>query len=162
MGSAIHSYTGETVEDTNYSLSDLKMKKLKIEICDGNGDQVTVAMSGSVSKKRILQIIDLFDNKDDQKIPAVNNVTKTAMDKLLGLIKSKSSKSWFTSKNLSLMYREQYHESIKPSTMSTYLTRLYNDGYLERNGNRSCWQYHVVMTIYPKNVKKIIEDIDQI
>jgi hypothetical protein len=137
------------------------MKKLKIEICDGNGDQVTVAMSGSVSKERILQIIDLFDNKDDQKTLVVNNVTKTAMDKLLDLIKSQLSKSWFTSKDLSLMYREQYHESIKPSTISTYLTRLYNNGYLERNGNRSCWQYRVVTTISPKNVEEIIEGLNQ-
>jgi hypothetical protein len=137
------------------------MKKLKIEICDGNGDQVTIAMSGSVSKERILQIISLLDNKDDRKIPVINNVTKTAMNKSLDLIKSQLSKSWFTSKELSLMYREQYHESIKPSTISTYLTRIYNNGYLERNGNRSCWQYRVVTTISPKNVEKIVENFNQ-
>ena len=137
------------------------MKKLKIEICDGNGDQVTVAMSGSVSKERILQIINLFDNKDEQKTPMINNVTKTAMNKALDLIKSQLNKSWFTSKELSLMYHEQYHESIKPSTISTYLTRIYNNGYLERNGNRSCWQYRVITTISPKNVEKIVEDFNQ-
>jgi len=137
------------------------MKKLKIEICDGNGDQVTIAMSGSVSKERILQIISLFDNKDDRRTPVINNITKTAMNKSLDLIKSQLSKSWFTSKELSLMYREQYHESIKPSTISTYLTRIYNNGYLERNGNRSCWQYRVVTTISPKSVEKIVEDFNQ-
>jgi hypothetical protein len=118
-------------------------------------------MSGSVSKERILQIISLLDNKDDRKIPVINNVTKTAMNKSLDLIKSQLSKSWFTSKELSLMYREQYHESIKPSTISTYLTRIYNNGYLERNGNRSCWQYRVVTTISPKNVEKIVENFNQ-
>jgi hypothetical protein len=137
------------------------MKKLKIEICDSNGDQVTVAMSGSVSKERILQIINLFDNKNEQKIPIVNNVTKTTMNKALDLIKSQLNKSWFTSKDLSLIYCEQYHESIKPSTISTYLTRMYNNGYLERNGNRSCWQYRVITTISPKNVEKIIENFNQ-
>ena len=137
------------------------MKKLKIEICDGNGDQVTVAMSGSVSKERILQIINLFDNKDEQKTPMINNVTKTAMNKALDLIKSQLNKSWFTSKELSLIYREQYHESIKPSTISTYLTRIYNNGYLERNGNRSCWQYRVITSISPKNVEEIVGNFNQ-
>jgi hypothetical protein len=135
------------------------MKKLKIEFCDGKGELVTVAMSGSVSKERIWQIIDLFDNNDNHKTPAASNVTKTAMDKILDLIKSQLSKSWFTSKDLSLMYTEQYHELIKPSTVSTYLTRLYNNGYLERNGNRSCWQYRVVTRISAENVESIIGDL---
>jgi len=137
------------------------MKKLKIEFCDGKGEQVTVAMSGPVSKERLWQIIGLFDNNDDRKAPAVSNVTKTAMNKILDLIKSQLSKSWFTSKDLSLMYAEQYHESIKPSTVSTYLTRLYNNGYLERNGNRSCWQYRVVMRISTEHVENIIGDLNQ-
>ncbi|MBM5804788.1 MAG: hypothetical protein FJZ49_01775 [Candidatus Verstraetearchaeota archaeon] len=137
------------------------MKKLKIEFCDGNGEQVTVAMSGSVSKERLYQIINLFNTNDDHNPPAASHVTKTAMAKILDLIKSQLSKSWFTSKDLSLMYMEQYHESIKPSTVSTYLTRLYNNGYLERNGNRSCWQYRVVTTISAKNVENIIKDLSK-
>ena len=101
------------------------MKKMKIEFCDGNGEQVTVAVSGQFSKERLLQIIGLFDNNQYQQssIP----VTKTSMDKITDLIKTKLNNSWFTSKDISLIYKEQHRENIKSSTISTYLTRLYNN-----------------------------------
>jgi hypothetical protein len=136
------------------------MKKMKIEFCDGNGEQVTVAVSGQFSKERLLQIIGLFDNNQYQyKQPAIP-ITKTSMDKIIDLIQTKLNNSWFTSKDISLIYIEQYRENIKSSTISTYLTRLYNNGYIERKGNRSCWQYKFIMNFTANNdVKTFINDL---
>lgn len=136
------------------------MKKMKIEFCDGNGEQVTVAVSGQFSKERLLQIIGLFDNNQYQQssIP----VTKTSMDKITDLIKTKLNNSWFTSKDISLIYTEQHRENIKSSTISTYLTRLYNNGYIERKGNRSCWQYKLIINFAAdNNVKTFINDLNK-
>ncbi|MGA2573807.1 MAG: hypothetical protein ABSF36_06350 [Candidatus Methanomethylicaceae archaeon] len=136
------------------------MKKMKIEFCDGNGEQVTVAVSGQFSKERLLQIIGLFDNNQYQQssIP----VTKTSMDKITDLIKTKLNNSWFTSKDISLIYKEQHRENIKSSTISTYLTRLYNNGYIERKGNRSCWQYKLIINFAAdNNVKTFINDLNK-
>jgi hypothetical protein len=136
------------------------MKKMKIEVCDGNGEQVTVAVSGQFSKERLLQIIGLFDNNQYQQssIP----VTKTSMDKITDLIKTKLNNSWFTSKDISLIYKEQHRENIKSSTISTYLTRLYNNGYIERKGNRSCWQYKLIINFAAdNNVKTFINDLNK-
>jgi len=133
---------------------------MKIEFCDGNGEQVTVAVSGQFSKERLLQIIGLFDNNQYQQssIP----VTKTSMDKITDLIKTKLNNSWFTSKDISLIYKEQHRENIKSSTISTYLTRLYNNGYIERKGNRSCWQYKLIINFAAdNNVKTFINDLNK-
>jgi AAA15 family ATPase/GTPase len=136
------------------------MKKIKVEFCDGNGDQVTVAVSGQFSKEKILQIIDIFDKGISTKSNFNCQVTKTSMDKIIELIKTRLSSSWFTSKDVSLMYAEQYHEPIKPSTISTYLTRLYTNGYIERKGNRACWTYKLVLNFHG-NVGSLIDDLKQ-
>lgn len=136
------------------------MKKMKIEFCDGNGEQVTVAVSGQFSKERLLQIIGLFDNNQYQQ-PSMP-VTKTSMDKIIDLIKNKLNNSWFTSKDISLIYTEQHRDNIKSSTISTYLTRLYNNGYIERKGNRSCWQYKLIINFAADNdVKTFINDLNK-
>jgi len=130
------------------------MKKIKIEICDTNGELVTVAMSGQVSKERLMQILNIFEginNKDESIIKQQDHI-KTAKDKILDVIKFDLSKVWFTSKDLSLLHINKYHEPIKSSTISTYLARLFSNGYLERKGNRACWQYHVISALSTKNV----------
>jgi AAA15 family ATPase/GTPase len=136
------------------------MKKMKIEFCDGNGEQVTVAVSGQFSKERLLQILGLFDNNQYQHTSLP--ITQTSMDKIIDLIKTKLNNSWFTSRDISLIYTEQHREHIKSSTISTYLTRLYNNGYIERKGNRSCWQYKLIINFAADNdVKTFINNLNK-
>jgi len=137
------------------------MKKLKVEFCDGNGEQVTVAFSGQFTKERILQLIDLFSPVVDQhNIASKSNITRTLKDKIEDIIREKFNNFWFTSKDILTVYEEKYQETIKLSTISTYLTRLYTNGYLERKGNRSCWQYRPVMPLSTP-VEKFVDDLKQ-
>lgn len=135
------------------------MKRLKVEFCDENGELVTVALSGQFSKERIIQVIDLFDTNNAQDRLNKNNVTRTSMDNIIDLIKIKFNENWFTSKDISSSYKEQYHKTIKSSTISTYLTRMYNNGYLERKGNRTCWQYHLMTSISTDAVGSLLDDL---
>jgi len=146
--------------ETNRPHCGLDMKKLKVEFCDENGEQVTVAISGKNAKDRLMQIINLFDNEessDHQK----NIVTTTSMQKIIEMIRTKANAIWFTGKDLSLLYAEKHHETIKPSTISTYLSRLCSNGYLERKGNRSCWQYRLLVNYAPNNVDTMVKDLQK-
>ncbi len=60
------------------------MRKVKIEICDTNGEQVTVAMSGQVTKEKLMQILTVFEgmNNNDAKNNRQQVVVKTAKDKI--------------------------------------------------------------------------------
>ncbi|MGF3499116.1 MAG: hypothetical protein ACQXXL_05785 [Candidatus Methanosuratincola sp.] len=136
------------------------MKRIKIEICDTNGEQITVALSGQVAKDKLLKILQIIDNDSAAPPAKTSTVTKTTKDKLLDVITADLSKVWFTSKDLSLLFQERFHEPIKPSTISTYLTRLYSNGYLERKGNRACWQYKLVSNISAENMDlKIVNEL---
>jgi len=109
-----------------------------------------------------MQILDVFEIHDCSINNACQSLnTKTSKEKLLDVIRSQLSKVWFTSKDLSLLYIERYHETIKSSTVSTYLTRLYTNGYLERNGNRTCWQYRLVVPVNKERaeIRDLVEDL---
>ncbi len=146
--------------ETNCPHSDLTMKRLRVEFCDENGEQVTVAISGQHAKDRLLQIINLFENSESLNHQE-DNVTMTSMQKIIEMIRTKVNAVWFTGKDLSLLYGEKYHETIKPSTISTYLSRLYTNGYLERKGNRSCWQYRLLVNYAPNDVENMIKDLQK-
>jgi hypothetical protein len=136
------------------------MKRLRVEFCDENGEQVTVAISGQHAKDRLFQIINLFENSESLNHQE-ENVTMTSMQKIIEMIRTQANSIWFTGKDLSLLYTEKYHVTIKPSTISTYLSRLYANGYLERKGNRSCWQYRLLVNYAPNDVENMIKDLQK-
>lgn len=132
------------------------MHKLKIEFCDGHGEQVTIALKGPISKERLLRLLELFEVKNQE---TSSNSQRTIRESIMEIINSKLSNKWFTSKEVASIYFEQFHESIKPSTISTYLSRLYSGGFLERIGNRSCWQYRLVPKTSTKNVEPFLKEL---
>ncbi len=67
----------------------------------------------------------------------------TIKERLSLFLKFEFSGQWFTSLVVKASYERQYGEEIKLSTVSTYLTRLTGEGFLERRGNRVERQYHV-------------------
>ncbi len=68
----------------------------------------------------------------------------TIKERLRLFLKFEFTSLWFTSLQVKEKYERQYGEEIKISTVSTYLTRLYNEGFLERRGNRVEREYHVI------------------
>jgi hypothetical protein len=68
----------------------------------------------------------------------------TIKERLRLFLKFEFRNLWFTSILVKDKYERQYGEEIKISTVSTYLTRLYNEGFLERRGNRVSREYHVI------------------
>lgn len=68
----------------------------------------------------------------------------TIKERLRLFLKFEFRGMWFTSLQVKDKYERQYGEEIKLSTVSTYLTRLYNEGFLERRGNRVEREYHVI------------------
>jgi len=68
----------------------------------------------------------------------------TIKERLRLFLKFEFKSLWFTTVQVKEKYEAQYGEEIKTSTVSTYLTRLYNEGFLERRGNRVEREYHVI------------------
>ncbi|OPY54852.1 MAG: hypothetical protein A4E48_00192 [Methanosaeta sp. PtaU1.Bin060] len=67
----------------------------------------------------------------------------TLMGKLESFIRFEFANTWFTTQELRERY-ETVADDIKLSTVSTYLSRMNRDGFLERRGNRNNRQYRLI------------------
>ncbi len=72
----------------------------------------------------------------------VNNLSQK--EKVFLLLKNNHSNEWMRSQDLMVEYEEVYGESIKLSSLSTYLARFYEEGSLERMGSRAQREYKLL------------------
>ena len=56
---------------------------------------------------------------------------------------------WFDSAEVKRVFDEEFADSIRPSTVSTYLSRFADDGFLERKGKRNQRRYRLIQEIAP-------------
>ena len=133
----------------------MKMKLKEFILENEKGGKVTVSFDGSFTPESIMEILGKFqDNSSDpenqSKTP--NHTPDNSKDDLdsksirekLELIVNQIKYGWFTSDHVKELYQNQFHEEIKPSTVSTYLARLFNENSLERRGSRAKHEYQLV------------------
>lgn len=127
-------------------------KKVKIEVESMEGSRITVAVEGPISGRKIQQLIELLDivnsNGNGEHVtpePGARShmPSMTMMEQLMTLLRRQFSGSPFNSKDVMSAFQETYHVKAGLSTISTYLGRLYRDGYLDREGNRVSLKYRL-------------------
>ncbi len=102
-----------------------------------------------------MEVLGKFqDGRSDPEIQSktTNQTAHNANDDLdsksirekLELIVNQIKYGWFTSDHVRALYQDQIQEELKPSTVSTYLARLFNENILERRGSRAKREYHLV------------------
>jgi len=131
--------------------------KLNMDDTSGKITQLTFAGEGvsfdAVQKALNAIKMNLVNNegvKADKMSVMAKDIADLSADKptikerLSLFLKFEFSGQWFTSLVVKSRYERQYGEEIKLSTVSTYLTRLTSEGFLERRGNRVEREYHVI------------------
>jgi len=71
----------------------------------------------------------------------------TIKDRLKLFLKFEYRNDWFNTIEVKERYGLTYGEEIKISTVSTYLSRLHNEGFLERRGNKIEREYHILQFV---------------
>ena len=127
-------------------------KKVKIEMESMEGSRITVAVEGPISGRKIQQLIELLDivsgNGNSEHITSEPGErshisSMTLMEQLMALLRRQFAGAPFSSKDVMSAFQETYHSKDGLSTISTYLGRLYRNGYLEREGNRVSLRYRL-------------------
>jgi len=114
-------------------------KKVKVDINDGEGNKFTVTFEGKVTRKKVMQLFDLVEilgGVPQETVVDDNSINHTKFDRVHQIIKKYFRVGWFSSKEVLSKYRSQYDEEIGLSTVSTYLSRLFKRGFLQRTGKR--------------------------
>lgn len=131
--------------------------KVKIEIEDG-GMRSTHVFEGAIIREKVIDFLiaaGVFSEGADkirempQPKPEDN---RTLRDRLEIFVRQEFPDTWFSSNELRDQY-ETVSDDIKLSTVSTYLSRMYYDGVLERRGNRNQRQYRLVTEEFTSEVK---------
>lgn len=109
---------------------DLPRKRLKLEMVDEDGDKITLVVEGNITREKILQLADLMELYSGQS--ERSHVFENKLVKLARALEKRFPNSDFSSREALEAYAEEYGEEIPLSTVSTYLARLTERGFLER------------------------------
>ena len=121
-------------------------KKIKIEVEDEEGTKYTLALEGRVSRDKILKAVDMLDVMD---VPIDQGEEKpisegTFIGKVMTMIEAGFPTAEFSSSDVTRELFERYNQTVRLSTVSTYLARLVEKGYLRRERFGSSWVYRRV------------------
>ena len=127
-----------------------KTPKIKIEFTDMSGAKYSLSVEGGMSKESITKMVDFANqmSSPQEQIPQ-----KTADDypnidtnfsRLYGLLETKFKFGMFTSSDVMEAYEQQFDAQTTLSTISTYLSRLFQRGLVTRSRNGSGWTYRLI------------------
>ncbi len=116
---------------------------MKIEFDDGNDGSYTITLEGSMSRDKVLKIIDMVEllgGKEEQE-ESIQLSKDTSFGKLYQLIENNFPLGSFTSTDILEAYEDEYRRPVRLSTISTYLSRLQQKHLLTRQRTSTGWTY---------------------
>lgn len=120
-------------------------RKLRVEIFDSEGNRYTVSCEGHVSRERILHVLDLAEllggSSVDDDAWRRTSYDHTKFDLFRSLIGQTFPNEWFSSKDAQLACEQELNLPLRLSTVSTYLARLTDRGFLMRKGSSNDRRY---------------------
>lgn len=135
-------------------------KKIRVEVFDESGNRYTISFEGRVTREKALRLLDIVELlggvHDDQELEQeLGSASK--FDKTKSVIKKYFSFTWASSKDILAVYEQEFNEPISLSTVSTYLARMTDRGFLVRRGPAHNRKYRMIAKM-AKNNLKIVED----
>jgi hypothetical protein len=125
-------------------------KKMRIEILN-DGDRYTITFEGQVTRDKAIRLLDLVELLGG--MPTVNSESSRRLsdmpkiDKVHLAAEKNFPVGWFSSKDLQSAYERQFNESIRLSTVATYLSRLSDRGFFIKKGTSNRLRYRVMTAV---------------
>ncbi len=130
-------------------------RKMRIEIFDSAGDKYTITFEGHVTREKALRILDLIELLGGMPNVGPVNTYETSelskYDKVRLVIERNFPLTWFTSKDVQSAYEQEFKKPINLSTVSTYLSRMAERGFLMKSGSLSNRRYRLVTIRYAES-----------
>jgi len=121
-------------------------KKIRVEVFDEEGNRYTVAFEGKVTRKKalcLLDIVELLGGVHDKQELNRSIFNTSKFDKTKSVVEKRLPLTWFSSKEVLVMYEQEFNEPISLSTISTYLARMTDRGVLMRRGPANNRKYRI-------------------
>lgn len=134
---------------------------MRVDVVDGNGNRYTVTFAGNVTRDkavRLLEIVELLggipENATAKPLSETQDLTK--FDKVRFIVEKHFPIVWFASREVKVMYEQEFGEPIGLSTVSTYLSRMTQRGFIIENEVLNHKRYKILTGI-SKNELPIIK-----
>jgi len=110
-----------------------------------DGDKITLIFEGSISREKLMQLADLMElygalSQQDREERYYEN---SKLARVARVVSKYFPFGYFTSREVIEAYLTEYREPITLSTVSTYLARLADRGFLERVRERGSIKYRL-------------------
>jgi len=120
-------------------------KRIKIELEDEEGTKYTLALEGAVSRDKLMKAMDMLEVMD---VPIEHSHRApdqgTFFGKVQTLLETTFAAGDFSSSDVAREFEDKYAQSVKLSTVSTYLARLADKQYIKRERFGNSWVYRRV------------------
>ena len=130
-----------------------------MEVFDEQGNRYKITFEGHVTREKALRLLDLIELLGG--MPGINPKWTgrpselSKYDRVRLIIDKHFPMVWFSSRDIQSMYEQELKRPIGLSTVSTYLSRMADRGFLMKAGNRS----HLSYRIATKIMKRIASSI---
>jgi hypothetical protein len=136
-------------------------RKLRVEIFDSEGNRYTVSCEGHVSREKILRVLDFAEmlggtSADDDEWRRTSH-DRTKFDLFRSLVGRIFPDEWFSSKEVQVACERELNLPLGLSTVSTYLARLADRGFLMRKGSSIDRKYRSLSASY-NNQAHVLKD----
>lgn len=135
-------------------------KKLRVEVSDEEGNRYSVCLEGNVTRKKatcLLDIIELLGGVHGEEGKQSNVVNSSKFEKTRAVVEKHFPLAWFSSKDVLEAYEQEFNEHLSLSTVSTYLARMADRGFLMRQGQSNKRTYRIV-TVAAQKISKFMEE----
>ena len=130
----------------------MSKRKVKVEMSDDEENKVTITFEGKLDEKSLKKLIVSANNilgkgsssaiNEGQDILIQDALELPLYERVKLLISTAYGMgSWFTTNDLCDSFQDIFSMQLKTTTGSTYLARLYEEGFLERSGSRNERKY---------------------
>ena len=126
-------------------------RKMRVDVFDENGNRYTVTFQGDVTRDKALRLLDIVEllggmpktgSELDQR-----NSDLSKFDKIRYIVKENFPVVWFSSRDVQSLYEQKLKEPVSLSTVSTYLSRMADHGFLVKNRISNRLQYRMITEI---------------
>jgi hypothetical protein len=139
----------------------MPVNKMRVEIYDNEGNRYTIAFDGKFTRDKTLRILDIAEllggaPNENQSSISSNNLPNlpSRFEKVQKIIQKSFPLVWFISKDVHLVYEQEFKEPISLSTVSTYLARMTNKGLLIRTGAGNNVKYKTAPNLSQTKIKQ--------
>jgi hypothetical protein len=139
-------------------------RKMRVDVFDNGGNRYSVTFEGQVTRDkalRLLEIVELLGGMPGANPTESKPVSELAkLDKVRFLIEKSFPLVWFSSKEVQTFYEKELNEPINLSTVSTYLSRMAERGFLVKTSMANKKRYRITSQI-AQNALNLAKDNKQ-